>query len=97
MGKSDDFRVIHAREVLERCEGDYQNLKEQIQKASDQMLLRAKELWQFGGSYKPIMLRDRNCEPYTLEDPEPVKTFLGFLEILEESGLYLPRSVSACK
>ena len=61
------------------------------------MLLQANELWQFGGSIKPMMLRDRNGEPYTLENPEPLRTFVGFLQLLEDSSLFLPRRVSACK
>ena len=49
----------------------------------NQMLRLYSRIWQIGGSMPGLLMQDREGVEYHVENPDPIYTFINYIEFLE--------------
>ena len=55
----------------------------QVARVTNKMLKMHKRVWAFGGNMPQLIMQDRAGQQFVYENPEPLYTFLNFLEAFE--------------
>lgn len=71
------------RRRLERKKKIVRTQYHQVARVTNKMLKMHKRVWAFGGNMPKLIMQDRAGNKFVYDNPEPLYTFLNFLETFE--------------